>query len=104
MVTRCVHTGQPALTPHVAEMDLARIDRDPDAATLLTRAGGHSYPAVPLSTRGEVLGALDLKRARNPLPFGQDGVAIDNARWYQSVRNTAVTLQRSLEQKVSSSA
>jgi serine phosphatase RsbU (regulator of sigma subunit) len=55
-----------------------------------------------------VLGALDLKRTRNPVPFDQDdvvlaselasraAVAIDNARWFQSVRNTALTLQRSL--------
>lgn len=108
LVTQCVHTGKPVLVPHVNERDLPRIARDPEAATLLARAGIHSYLAVPLSARGMVLGVLDLKRARNPLPFDQDdvvlagevasraAVSIDNARWYQSVRNTAVTLQRSL--------
>lgn len=108
LVTQCVHTGRPVLVPHVDEQDLPRIARDPKDATLMARAGVHSYLAVPLCAHGTVLGVLDLKRARNPLPFEQDdavlavelagraAVSIDNARWYQSVRNTAVTLQRSL--------
>jgi PAS domain S-box-containing protein len=108
LVTLCVHTGRPVLVRHVAEQDLRRIARDPEATTLLARAGVHSYLAVPLISHGEVLGALDLKRIRNPVPFDEDdvilaselagraAVAIDNARWYQSVRNTALTLQRSL--------
>jgi PAS domain S-box-containing protein len=108
LVTLCVHTGRPVLVRHVREDDLRRIARDPEGSTLLARAGVHSYLAVPLIARGEVLGALDLKRTRNPLPFDEDdvvlatelagraAVAMDNARWYQSVRNTALTLQRSL--------
>ncbi|WP_411111190.1 SpoIIE family protein phosphatase [Streptomyces sp. c-19] len=108
LVTRCVHTGLPVLVEHVGPGDLARIARNPEAAELLARAGVHSYLAVPLIARGEVLGALDLKRDRNALPFDGDdvllatelaaraAVSIDNARWYQSVRNSAVTLQRSL--------
>ncbi|MFB7353787.1 SpoIIE family protein phosphatase [Streptomyces gardneri] len=108
LVTRCVHTGLPVLVEHVGPADLPRIARSPEAADQLRRAGVHSYLAVPLIARGEVLGALDLKRDRNPLPFDGDdvllatelaaraAVSIDNARWYQSVRNSAVTLQRSL--------
>ncbi|MBW8706258.1 Phosphoserine phosphatase RsbU [Streptomyces sp. MBT84] len=108
LVTLCVHTGRPVLVRHVAPDDLKRIGRDPEATSLLARAGVHSYLAVPLIAHGEVLGALDLKRTDNPAPFDQDdvvlagelagraAVAIDNARWYQSVRNTALTLQRSL--------
>ncbi|MEV7612646.1 SpoIIE family protein phosphatase [Streptomyces sp. NPDC089799] len=108
LVTRCVHTAQPVIVPRVGAEDLRRIARSAKAAEQLKRAGVHSYLAVPLIARGEVLGALDLKRARNPLPFDEDdvltatelaaraAVSIDNARWYQSVRNSAVTLQRSL--------
>ncbi|MEU2114136.1 SpoIIE family protein phosphatase [Streptomyces sp. NPDC016459] len=108
LVTRCVHTGKPVLVEHVGPGDLSRIARSPEAAEQLARAGVHSYLAVPLIARGEVLGALDLKRDRNVLPFDGDdvllatelaaraAVSIDNARWYQSVRNSAVTLQRSL--------
>ncbi|MFG3292130.1 SpoIIE family protein phosphatase [Streptomyces sp. NPDC048179] len=108
LVTLCVHTARPVLVPHVGPHDLPRIARSPEAGALLARAGVHSYLAVPLIAHGEVLGALDLKRTRNPLPFDEDdvvlatelagraAVAIDNARWFQSVRNTALTLQRSL--------
>jgi serine phosphatase RsbU (regulator of sigma subunit) len=96
------------VVPQVGEADLDDIARDADAAVLLAEAGVHSYLAVPLIARGEVLGALDLKRFRNPLPFDADdvllaselaaraAVCIDNARWYQQERNTALTLQRSL--------
>ncbi|GHI01964.1 PAS sensor protein [Streptomyces cellostaticus] len=108
LVTLCVHTGRPVLVRHVGAQDLPRIARNAEAGALLARAGVHSYLAVPLIAHGEVLGALDLKRTRNPVPFDEDdvvlagelasraAVAIDNARWFQSVRNTALTLQRSL--------
>ncbi|MBV2354053.1 SpoIIE family protein phosphatase [Streptomyces sp. J2-1] len=108
LVTLCVRTGRPVLVRRVAEEDLGRIARSAEATALLREAGVHSYLAVPLIAHGEVLGALDLKRTANPLPFDEDdvvlatelagraAVAIDNARWYQSVRNTALTLQRSL--------
>ncbi|MFF4044803.1 SpoIIE family protein phosphatase [Streptomyces sp. NPDC001816] len=108
LVTLCVHTGRPVMVRHVGARDLRQIARDSEAGVLLAQAGVHSYLAVPLIAHGEVLGALDLKRTRNPLPFDEDdvvlagelasraAVAIDNARWFQSVRNTALTLQRSL--------
>ncbi|MGX1885486.1 SpoIIE family protein phosphatase [Streptomyces sp. NPDC055287] len=108
LVTRAVNTSRPVMVPHVDEADLSLIARDPRAAALMARAGVHSYLAVPLIARGEVIGALDLVRARNPQPFTEDdatlaselaaraAVCIDNARWYQQQRDTALTLQRSL--------
>ncbi|MGW0947920.1 SpoIIE family protein phosphatase [Streptomyces sp. NPDC002623] len=108
LVTECVRSGRPVMVAQVKDEDLGHIARSPEAARLLARAGVHSYLAVPLIARGEVLGALDLKRTRNPLPFGRDdlllarelaaraAVQIDNARWYQNARTTALTLQRSL--------
>ncbi|MEU9338518.1 SpoIIE family protein phosphatase [Streptomyces sp. NPDC048290] len=108
LVTECVRTGEAVLVAQVKDTDLPRIARSPAAAVLLSRAGVHSYLAVPLIARGEVLGALDLKRTRNPLPFSEDdlllarelaaraAVQIDNARWYQNARDAALTLQRSL--------
>ncbi|MFE9775133.1 SpoIIE family protein phosphatase [Streptomyces sp. NPDC005931] len=108
LVTECVRSGRPVMVPRVKDEDLARIARSPEGAELLARAGVHSYLAVPLIARGEVLGALDLKRTNNPLPFDEDdlllarelasraAVQIDNARWYQNARGTALTLQRSL--------
>ncbi|MFE2811103.1 SpoIIE family protein phosphatase [Streptomyces nigra] len=108
LVTECVRTGDPVLVARVGDMDLPRIARSPEAARQLGRAGLHSYLAVPLIARGEVLGALDLKRIHNPLPFSEDdlllarelaaraAIQIDNARWYQNARDTALTLQRSM--------
>ncbi|MFE7894867.1 SpoIIE family protein phosphatase [Streptomyces sp. NPDC057412] len=108
LVTECVRTGDPVMVAHVREKDLPRIARSPEAALQLGRAGLHSYLAVPLIARGEVLGALDLKRIHNPLPFSEDdlllarelaaraAIQIDNARWYQNARDTALTLQRSM--------
>ncbi|MEV7723383.1 SpoIIE family protein phosphatase [Streptomyces sp. NPDC087917] len=108
LVSRCALTGRPVLVPRVRPEDLPRIARDPDSARLLGEAGVHSYLAVPLIARGQVLGALDLKRARNPVPFGQDdvllaselaahaAVSIDNARWFQRQRHAALALQRHL--------
>ena len=108
LVTECVRTGRPVMVAEVKDADLPRIARSEAAAHLLAEAGVHSYLAVPLIARGEVLGALDLKRTHNPLPFSEDdlllarelaaraAVQIDNARWYQNARDTALTLQRSL--------
>ena len=108
LVTECVRTGRPVMVAQVEPSDLPRIARSEEGAELLAAAGVHSYLAVPLIARGEVLGALDLKRTRNRLPFTEDdlllarelaaraAVQIDNARWYQNARDTALTLQRSL--------
>ncbi|MGW0561562.1 SpoIIE family protein phosphatase [Streptomyces sp. NPDC003016] len=108
LVTQCVNTGHPVRVSHVDRDDLRCIARSTEAAALLDSAGLHSYLAVPLIARGKVLGALDLKRTRNPEPFSADdeilagelaaraAVCIDNARWYRQARNTALTLQRSL--------
>ncbi|WP_030340440.1 SpoIIE family protein phosphatase [Streptomyces sp. NRRL S-1022] len=106
--TECVRTGRPILISHVDDAAMARIARDDRAATLLARAGVHSYMLLPLTARGQILGSLGLSRARNPQPFDEDDLAlagelasraavcIDNARSHQTVRNTAETLQRSL--------
>ncbi|MGW7328372.1 SpoIIE family protein phosphatase [Streptomyces sp. NPDC054840] len=108
LVTRCVSTGRPVLVSHITGADLVHVARDEAAAKLLARAGAHSYLAVPLTARGQVLGALGLLRTRSPLPFDHDDVtlagelatraaiAIDNARWYQHATDTALTLQRHL--------
>lgn len=108
LITQCVHTGRPVVVAHTEPDDLLRIARDPEAAHAFARAGVHTYLAVPLIAHHEVLGAFDLMRTRNPFPFDNDDVilagelaaraaiAIDNARWYQSVRSSAETLQRSL--------
>ncbi|MEV7402980.1 SpoIIE family protein phosphatase [Streptomyces sp. NPDC091267] len=108
LVTRCVRTATPVREPYLDAEKLSHIARDAHAADLLAEAGTHSYLAVPLIARGEVLGALDLKRTDNPLPFTEDdemlacelaaraAISIDNARLYRQQRQTALTLQRSM--------
>ncbi|QTD96539.1 SpoIIE family protein phosphatase [Streptomyces cyanogenus] len=108
LLTHCVRTRQPVLVAETSGEDLRHIARTGEAASLLARAGVHSYLAVPLVARGEVLGALSLVRTGTPASFDEDdtllacelaaraATCIDNARWYQSVRNTALTLQRRL--------
>ncbi|MBB1245768.1 SpoIIE family protein phosphatase [Streptomyces durbertensis] len=108
LVTRCVRTAEPVRVARLDDDALSCVARDERAAALLAKAGVHSYLAVPLIARGEVLGALDLKRARNPLPFTEDdtllacelaaraAVCIDNARLYRQQRETALALQRSM--------
>ncbi|MFC5889914.1 SpoIIE family protein phosphatase [Kitasatospora aburaviensis] len=108
LVTRCVTSARPVLVPRVERRDLPSIARSAEAAELLAAAGLRSYLAVPLVARGEVLGALDLKRTRNPAPFTDDDLAlatelgaraavcIDNARWYRMQRHAALALQRHL--------
>ncbi|MEU6769840.1 SpoIIE family protein phosphatase [Streptomyces sp. NPDC046759] len=108
LITQCVRTRQPVLVAHTTRQDLERIAPHGEAASLLAAAGVHSYLAVPLLARGEVLGALDLIRIENPAPFDDDdallaaelaaraAVCIDNARGYQAQREAALTLQRSL--------
>lgn len=108
LVTRCVTTGRPVLVSRIAEGDLPGIAPDADAVARLVAAGAHSCLAVPLVARGQVLGVLHLVRSRDARPFDDEDVAmageltaraavcIDNARWYQHVRGTALTLQRHL--------
>ncbi|WP_326755459.1 SpoIIE family protein phosphatase [Streptomyces hirsutus] len=108
LAAQCVNLRRPVRVPHVEGCDLPRIARCPRAVELLARAGLHSYLAVPLTARGEILGALGLKRTGNPEPFTHDdevlagelaaraALSIDNARWYRSQRHAALALQRHL--------
>ncbi|MGW2474139.1 SpoIIE family protein phosphatase [Streptomyces sp. NPDC001665] len=108
LVTRCVRTARPVRVPRLDAETLTRVARDERSAALLAEAGAHSYLAVPLIARGEVLGAIDLIRTDNPLPFTEEdealaaelaaraAVGIDNARLYRQQQETALTLQRSM--------
>ncbi|MET8331437.1 SpoIIE family protein phosphatase [Streptomyces sp. NPDC005181] len=108
LITQCVNTRRPVLKVDVTGQDLRHVARDDNGAALLAEAGVHSYLAIPLIARGEVIGAMGLMRAGNPRPFDDDdvvlagelaaraAVCIDNARLFQSQRHAALTLQRSL--------
>ncbi|MEV8561708.1 SpoIIE family protein phosphatase [Streptomyces sp. NPDC051917] len=105
---RCVRTREPHLITHLGSGDHARIAADSTAARLLAHAGVHTDMAVPLIAREQLIGVMGLARARNPLPFDEDDLAIacelastaalsiDNAVLHQHIRSAAETLQRSL--------
>ena len=108
IITQCVREAGPILVERVDRPMMRRIARDGRAAQTLHAAGVHSYLAVPLIARGEVLGTLSLYRTVNERPFDEQdrvlaselaaraAICIDNARLYGRERTTALTLQRSL--------
>jgi len=108
IITQCVREAGPILVERVDRPMMRRIARDARAAQTLRAAGVHSYLAVPLIARGEVLGTLSLYRTVNERPFDEQdrvlaselaaraAICIDNARLYGRERTTALTLQRSL--------
>ncbi|MEU3844295.1 SpoIIE family protein phosphatase [Streptomyces sp. NPDC028635] len=75
---------------------------------LFEATGMHSAAIAPIRSTREVLGALTLGRADNPLPFTtadlpllediarRAGLALDNARLYQRQRKVAETMQKHL--------
>ncbi|MFF4648430.1 SpoIIE family protein phosphatase [Streptomyces sp. NPDC001380] len=107
-ISTAVREARPVLVPLTEGPLMGEVARDEEAAGVLARAGVHSYLAVPLTARGEVLGTLSLYRTVTPRAFGRQdetlacelaaraGVCIDNARLYGRERETALTLQRSL--------
>ena len=103
------HRPPASCVSHVKDADLPHIARDPEAAGLLGRAGVHSYLAVPLIARGEVLGALGLQRDPQPAALQRGRPRAGRGSWppappsasttpagTRTPRNTALTLQRSL--------
>ncbi|MFD3925289.1 SpoIIE family protein phosphatase [Streptomyces sp. NPDC058614] len=108
IITQCVREARPILVEQVDSAMMRRIARDSHAAQTLRVAGVHSYLAVPLVARGEVLGTLSLYRTINTRPFDEQdrilaselaaraAICVDNARLYGRERNAALTLQRSL--------
>jgi PAS domain S-box-containing protein len=108
LITQVVNSGEPILISRLDDDALHQIARDDESATLLARAGTHSYLGVPLTARGKVIGTLSLIRARSPAPFDEDdrllaselaaraAISIDNARLYRNEQRTALALQRSL--------
>ncbi|MEU6546323.1 SpoIIE family protein phosphatase [Streptomyces sp. NPDC046859] len=91
-----------------------RYHRAPDSGIaveqrhLFDRTGMHSAAIAPIRSTREVLGALTLGRAENPVPYTsadlplvediarRAGLALDNARLYQRQRKVAETMQNHL--------
>ncbi|MFH8798249.1 SpoIIE family protein phosphatase [Streptomyces sp. NPDC017936] len=109
----CIRTRLPSLITGLDGDDVSRVAADSRAARLLAEAGVHTDLAVPLIARGQVIGVMDLARARNRQPFDQDdltlacelassaALSIDNAILHQRIRSAAEMLQRSLLPRLS---
>ena len=103
-----MRTGRSELYPAITDDLLVAAARDPDHLQLMRELNLGSLMTVPLVARGRTLGAMTFAYGRNRPPYGQAdlelaedlgrraGLALDNARLYETVRSTAVTLQRSL--------
>ena len=105
---------RPVLVPELPERGADRYPDDPDAAAVYDLLRLRSVMVVPVRARGRVLGALTLMTQH---PYGRRyvardlhlatdiagraGLAIDNARLYETEHAAAVTLQRSLLPAVS---
>lgn len=84
------------------------LDADEERRLIVQRFGVHSMIAVPVVSRGAVLGVVQYLRHRNAEGFDRDdlllgeeitaraALATDNAFRYAQERHTALTLQRSL--------
>jgi PAS domain S-box-containing protein len=105
---------RPVLVPELPERGADRYPDDPAAAAVYDMLRLRSVMVVPVPARGRVLGALTLitqhpygrRYAARELHLATDiagraGLAIDNARLYETEHAAAVTLQRSLLPAVS---
>ncbi|MFZ4278827.1 ATP-binding SpoIIE family protein phosphatase [Streptomyces bacillaris] len=105
---QCLITRRPALVRRIAPDQYEYIAPTSHAALVLRRAGVHSYLALPLVSRGVLLGLVDFLRSGDRPPFSHADVAlacelaakaavfVDNARLYGRERTAVVTLQRAL--------
>lgn len=105
---RCLTDLEPVLISRMGPDDYGWVAPTPEAALQMRSAGVHSYMAVPLVSRGVLLGLADFVRAGNRPPFTATDVAlatelatraavfVDNARLYEQERERVVSLQRSL--------
>jgi PAS domain S-box-containing protein len=104
----------PVLVPELPERGADRYPEDPAAAAVYDTLRLRSVMVVPVRARGRVLAALTLltqhpygrRYAPRDLHLATDiagraGLAIDNARLYETEHAAAVTLQRSLLPEVS---
>ena len=106
---RVLDGGRPLLIPELPESGDDRYPDDPAAAVVFERLRLRSAVVVPVRARGRVLGTLSLltqhpygrRYGQRDLHLAADlagraGLAVDNARLYETEHTAAVTLQRSL--------
>ncbi len=104
-VARVLTTGRPTFLPDIRDERRVEMAVDPEHLRLLRALGSRSNITVPLVARGEILGALTLKRIRADRPrfgladlaFAEDlgrrtALALDNSRLLRDAQS-AVNLR-----------
>lgn len=107
-VAAVLRTGRPLLLAEMTPAYQHRIAEGSEHFSLMRRLRYHSAIVVPLIARQRVLGTLSLLRMDDSFSYDQDdlvlceelarrsGLAVDNARLFESTRLLARTLQESL--------
>lgn len=105
---RCMENGQPVVENQLSAEDLACSVPDIENFAAHRAVGFHSAMAVPLTARGNTMGAAVLVRVGDSPPFeqqdvlmaqdlvGRAAIGLDNARRYAREHGIAVELQRAL--------
>ncbi|MGZ4592988.1 MAG: SpoIIE family protein phosphatase [Actinomycetes bacterium] len=103
-----LRSGRSQRYPRVPDLLRARTTRDVEDPVLAAALDPQSAVVVPLTTRGNVIGALALARTTADQPYTLDeqvlteeiaaraAVAVEHAEQYRNERDAALTLQRSL--------
>jgi PAS domain S-box-containing protein len=109
-VPAVVRTGRSELYPELSDEVLVASGRDAEHLQLIRDLQLRSVMIVPVSARGQTVGAITFVYAESGLEYDSTdlalaeelgrraGLAIANVRLYENAQNTAITLQRSLLQ------
>ena len=101
-----LHGAPPQLISPLLPETVARASTDGEMLHVAERLGARSFIAVPVTARGQVLGAIGLVRSERPFDVSdlrvavdlavRAGAVLDNARLNEHQRRVAEVLQRSL--------
>ncbi len=107
---RVLRTGESEFMPEIPESVLDEAPRDPEHREILRKMGLKSYMVVPLIARGRTLGAITFVTAESERRYGPEdlglaeelarrtGLAVDNARLYDSARKELTERERAEEE------
>jgi len=107
-VAQVLRTGEPTVLPEMSEEMLAAIAASPEHLRFMLKTKYHSAAVAPLQARGRTLGVISLLHLHPGSIYGEEdlrlvsqiarraALALDTARIYGELNDTARTLQRGL--------
>ena len=99
--SRVVQTGRSILVPHVGEQDVQQSVQHLEHLEIVRQLDPTTYMTVPLTSRGQTLGAISFVRSRSGAPYNADdlalaedlgkraGLLLDNSRLYRQAQQAA---------------